>query len=273
MIRTASKAGVMETDYTSEDYLAEAYRERLLTITEMADECGVTNRTIRSWMDKHGIERRSPGESQKLRGTATGEDNHFWKEKDGDDYTNPDWLRERYWEDGMSIRDIADECGVSYGAVGQNMRRFGIERRDGPAKEGPHTDEQWLEESYRDRLMSVKEMAEEAGVSPTQIVYWMDKFDIKRRTAGESLKRRDTLNSDGNPQWKGGYSHDTEWRLGHKWLSTRREVLRRDNHTCRDCGGDGGVVHHITPVSEGGAKYDLDNLVTLCSDCHTEVHR
>jgi transposase len=263
----------MELDYTSEDYLVDAYRERLLTIGEMAEECDATASTVRSWMDEHGIERRSPAESQKLRGTATGEDNHFWSESDRDDHTNPDWLRERYWEDGMSIRGIADEVGVSHGTVRHQMKQFDIERRDGPAKEGPHTDERWLRESYRDRLMSMAEMADEAGVSLTQIRYHMDEFGIERRTTGESLKRRDTFNGDGNPQWKGGYSDETGWRLGHEWLSTRREVLRRDDHTCRDCGGDGGVVHHSTPVSEDGAKYDADNLVTLCSDCHTEVHR
>ena len=27
-------------------------------------------------------------------------------------------------------------------------------------------------------------------------------------------------------------------------------------------------VHHIVPLSEGGPEFDLDNLVTLCFDCH-----
>lgn len=27
-------------------------------------------------------------------------------------------------------------------------------------------------------------------------------------------------------------------------------------------------VHHIIPISEGGPEFDLDNLVTLCYDCH-----
>ncbi len=27
-------------------------------------------------------------------------------------------------------------------------------------------------------------------------------------------------------------------------------------------------VHHITPISEGGPEFDLDNLVTLCFECH-----
>jgi 5-methylcytosine-specific restriction endonuclease McrA len=27
-------------------------------------------------------------------------------------------------------------------------------------------------------------------------------------------------------------------------------------------------VHHIVPISEGGPEFDLDNLVTLCFECH-----
>jgi len=27
-------------------------------------------------------------------------------------------------------------------------------------------------------------------------------------------------------------------------------------------------VHHIIPISEGGPEFDLDNLITLCFDCH-----
>lgn len=35
---------------------------------------------------------------------------------------------------------------------------------------------------------------------------------------------------------------------------------------------DGGLnVHHIKPVSEGGGD-EPENLITLCKDCHKEVH-
>lgn len=35
---------------------------------------------------------------------------------------------------------------------------------------------------------------------------------------------------------------------------------------------DGGLnVHHIKPVSEGGGG-EPENLITLCKDCHKEVH-
>ncbi len=55
----------------------------------------------------------------------------------------------------------------------------------------------------------------------------------------------------------------------------RFEVLRRDDFTCRYCGGTsperGGTknleVDHVIPVAHGG-KNELRNLVTACSDCN-----
>jgi len=53
----------------------------------------------------------------------------------------------------------------------------------------------------------------------------------------------------------------------------REYVLYRDNHRCVRC-GQGNIplaVHHIVKRSEGGTN-NPDNLVTLCTECHTEVH-
>lgn len=52
---------------------------------------------------------------------------------------------------------------------------------------------------------------------------------------------------------------------------TRYEVLRRDNHTCRYCGGTAPdvklTVDHVTPVALGGGD-DPNNLVAACRDCN-----
>ena len=52
----------------------------------------------------------------------------------------------------------------------------------------------------------------------------------------------------------------------------RKEVFKRDNYTCVECGAskeDGATLHidHKIPVSKGGTD-ELDNLQTLCSDCN-----
>ncbi|WP_405440925.1 HNH endonuclease [Streptomyces avidinii] len=58
-------------------------------------------------------------------------------------------------------------------------------------------------------------------------------------------------------------------------IKLRYEILDRDKKTCQDCRRTGqGVelqVHHILPVHRGGDN-DRDNLVTLCSACHSGRH-
>jgi hypothetical protein len=52
---------------------------------------------------------------------------------------------------------------------------------------------------------------------------------------------------------------------------TRFEVLKRDNHTCRYCGGTAPdvklTVDHVTPVALGGGD-EPSNLVAACRDCN-----
>ena len=72
-----------------------------------------------------------------------------------------------------------------------------------------------------------------------------------------------------------------------RWQHARRAALERDGYRCVECvdqglGGAGKLeVHHITPLSgirdgdghwhKGGLPFALDNLKTLCRDCHIET--
>jgi hypothetical protein len=62
----------------------------------------------------------------------------------------------------------------------------------------------------------------------------------------------------------------------------KREVLRRDQYTCQTCNWNHDMsnrsdprhleLHHIKPHAEGGEN-TADNLISLCTVCHDEVHR
>lgn len=53
--------------YRDEDYLREQYWEEGKSLTEIADELGCATNTVRDWMVKHDIERRSISEAKKLK--------------------------------------------------------------------------------------------------------------------------------------------------------------------------------------------------------------
>jgi len=47
----------------------------------------------------------------------------------------------------------------------------------------------------------------------------------------------------------------------------------RDNHACQICGSKNHTEgHHIIDYCFGGAA-NSDNIITLCNDCHTNVHK
>ena len=51
-----------------------------------------------------------------------------------------------------------------------------------------------------------------------------------------------------------------------------KQVLKRDNFKCVICGQHSSLhIHHIMPFALGG-KNTLENLVTLCANCHKAVH-
>jgi 5-methylcytosine-specific restriction endonuclease McrA len=48
----------------------------------------------------------------------------------------------------------------------------------------------------------------------------------------------------------------------------RREVLRRDHHSCQYCGYTKHLtLDHVIPISKGG-KHSWDNVVTACERCN-----
>ena len=73
-----------------------------------------------------------------------------------------------------------------------------------------------------------------------------------------------------NPKRKHwGYQKGTNYGFA----NSREHALFRDKYTCQCCGAKHTrlEVHHIIYRSKGG-KDDLDNLITLCEDCHKKVH-
>lgn len=67
----------------------------------------------------------------------------------------------------------------------------------------------------------------------------------------------------------GTFRHGVPLAIKEKIISRDRGICQKCKNTCKQYSGQ---VHHIIPVSEGGIDHE-DNLILLCSDCHTEVHK
>lgn len=77
------------------------------------------------------------------------------------------------------------------------------------------------------------------------------------------------------PAWKDGKSLERErLRLGPEIKIWRKAVFSRDNHTCQQCGVNKELqAHHIKEwATHPDLRFDINNGVTLCIDCHGLIH-
>lgn len=84
----------------------------------------------------------------------------------------------------------------------------------------------------------------------------------------KGIKRTDVC-GEKHPNWKGGKSEDK--RSGTKYIQWRSNVYTRDNWTCQTCRKRGIYIeaHHIKSWAEyPKLRYDIENGVTLCRECH-----
>jgi len=106
--------------------------------------------------------------------------------------------------------------------------------------------------------------------------------DERRTCSYECVGELHKQNQSGedSPRWKGGY-HE---HYGQNWKGQREKARQRDDYECQICGlaQDEQVeaidqslnVHHIKrfgAVDDPQVANQLENLVTLCKWCHTDV--
>ena len=102
--------------WSDKSWLFNQYHEHEKTIQQIADENDCHWTTINYWLDKHGIERRSPSE-------------YHPDILDGKKYHDRDWLYHQYVELGKGAYTIADELGVNDTTIYVWLDRHDIETR------------------------------------------------------------------------------------------------------------------------------------------------
>lgn len=94
----------------------------------------------------------------------------------------------------------------------------------------------------------------------------------------EGLKRyqeENDQNGHNNPNWKGGRTSQADLIRKSRWYKELvKNVYKRDDFTCTECGKRGGDLnaHHIVPfieiINDMDKLKDETNLTTLCVSCH-----
>jgi len=91
---------------------------------------------------------------------------------------------------------------------------------------------------------------------------WSD--EIKNKI---SKNRKGKNVGQNHHNWKGGISFEP---YSVNWTETLKRAIReRDNYICQICNQYGYYVHHIDYNKK---NCDPDNLITLCSHCHTKTN-
>ncbi len=64
--------------------------------------------------------------------------------------------------------------------------------------------------------------------------------------------------------------------LDPRWQQLRLRVFDRDGWKCHSCKKEDKTLHahHVQyhPFAEGPWDYDIESIITLCSDCHSDEH-
>lgn len=198
------------------------------------------------------------------------------------------WLERKYWDEGWTQAEIAEECGVAVQTIRRWMRRRGVETRDLVGENHPlygvdRPDEvrKKISESLKGRQFSDETVDQFRRAKEGRELPEETRRKISNALSGLSRpmstrrKMSEARTGEKNPRWKGGGSGS----YGPGWNAARRRVHERDG-VCQFCEHNGEdqrlEVHHIVPVRlfkqaeevTVAEAHKLGNFVLLCRKCH-----
>jgi len=108
-------------------------------------------------------------------------------------YTDEEWLKRQYLDEGHTLAEVGEKCGVAAGTIKYWVDKFDIPtRRLGyrPADPERYRDEDWLREVYHEDELSMAEIGDRCDCSKETIRRWLDRHGIEARSKSEASKIR-----------------------------------------------------------------------------------
>lgn len=286
--------------HRDKNWLKNMYINEENSLKEVAETCGCSGETVRTWLNKHNIERRDSSErvntncdrkhknknwleetyketnslykTADVCGCTASTINKWMKkfniERTGNSsncskkHTNKSWLQEKFVEDRLPVKEIAKCCGCSNTVILKFVEKFELSREDiRRSCNGYHTDKIWLEEKYNSLNMS--EISDICGCSQSVVSYWMDKYDIITESGKFKCGENHRYYKDGKY-----IKNKLDFRKTNRWKSFSKKIKDNSEWKCEYCSNSGTLhTHHIEPVFMGGNKWD-NKFIVLCKECH-----
>lgn len=181
----------MEEEYSQledRDWLYKKYWEEELSTPEIGKEVGCSESLVRKRMKQMSIQTRSLSEA------------HLIKPVRYPELLDRKWLYQKYWEEELPPREIAEELGCRTCIVRTRMDELNIQKR---TKYPQLRDVDWLREQYVERQLSSYEIADILNCHPSVVWYALNKVGINRRNMSFYLL--------GN--YKSAELHDKAWLI------------------------------------------------------------
>jgi transposase-like protein len=99
-------------------------------------------------------------------------------------YHNREWLEEKYHNERLTMKEIADECGVTATTISDWLDKHDIEsrgQREAQLIDGKHTNREWLAEQYHGKGKTLSDIANKCDVDQVTVMNWMERHNIPRR--------------------------------------------------------------------------------------------
>jgi len=234
-------------------------------------------------------------------------------------YKNKDWLMDQYWNNQLTYDEMVEKSNSTYSKIKHWMQKYNIKGRteskndvlrydkhnlprkgDGRFLKGhsyhykeekPFWNKKWLYNEYIIKQKPAKKIADEQGCNENNILHFLEKHNIRRRSTSEvrkihfwGMSGKDNpmygIKGEQAPNWRGGITPERQsFYASEEWKRACSNVWKRDNGICQRCGDNWRYlplhhlhVHHIISFEVKEYRADVDKLLLLCKKCHFWVH-
>ncbi len=174
----------------------------------------------------------------------------------------------RLYIEGYTYKEIGKRFGISFSPIERIVKKW-IKAGNNRGEYKTKKKRLYFDEAirlYKSGLTSWK-VAEKLGITSSPVLAWVHEAGGEIHSIGKGKF---------SPHWKGGVPRDRPGMNSAGYKKWRLDVFKRDEFTCVCCDETGKRLHahHILGFKKyPSMRLEIKNGVTLCKECHIELHR